>query len=471
MADPRSIEGAGGGAAGAGAIRLGIFDLGKTNWKFIVFGDDGAVLDTSSHPARFIESGSLQVLDDSALAAWMRERARAAQAEFGIEGLSFSAHGCTFALLGREGLVHPILDYEMDVPAPFQTVVDAHIPPYDETFSPRLAQGQNLARHLLWMDSAHPGLLGQAEAILGFPQYLTWLFSGVRGAEISYLGCHTHLWSPGKRDFSALVDAKGWRAKMGALAPAGAIVGEWCEGAGAPLRIHNGVHDSSAALALHAARHKRGFTAVSTGTWVVIFNTGASYGVLQSGKDMFGGVAVDGAPSPAIRFMGGREYERLTEGWRGTPSPAAIRSLLRQDVHILPSFAAGGPFASCQGRIVGSFENEEQRAAAALLYLALMTDYCLDLIQSAGDILVDGGLLRQPSYGALLAALRPAQAIFSSQETDGSARGAAMLALQATGAKQVFASVAQRVAAESDAWPGLAGRQRAWRKLVEIHCQ
>ena len=77
----------------------------------------------------------------------------------------------------------------------------------------------------------------------------------------------------------------------------------------------------------------------------------------------------------------------------------------------LPSFAFDdGPFpgSAGRGRIVGPPpRTPEERRALALLYVALLTDTCLDLMGSAATTVLDGSFVKDPLYASLVAALRP----------------------------------------------------------------
>jgi sugar (pentulose or hexulose) kinase len=99
----------------------------------------------------------------------------------------------------------------------------------------------------------------------------------------------------------------------------------------------------------------------------------------------------------------------------------------------LPSFAPGGPVQGRKGTLVGPAPSAEERAAAALLYVALMTDLALDAIRSANTIVVDGGLIKQAHYLPVLRQLRPAQPVLKSGNAEGSALGAAALAFESIG--------------------------------------
>ncbi|TIT57667.1 MAG: carbohydrate kinase, partial [Mesorhizobium sp.] len=144
--------------------------------------------------------------------------------------------------------------------------------------------------------------------------------------------------------------------------------------------IHNGVHDSNAALHAYRRQQLGPLTAVSTGTWVVVLNPDCPLDVLDRDRDMLVNVDVDGGPVPTIRFMGGREFAVISAGWQGAISPASIQRVIDAGIMALPSFAPGGPMPDRVGEVIGGAPDREERAAVALLYVALMVDLSLDLI-------------------------------------------------------------------------------------------
>jgi sugar (pentulose or hexulose) kinase len=96
----------------------------------------------------------------------------------------------------------------------------------------------------------------------------------------------------------------------------------------------------------------------------------------------------------------------------------------------LPCFAAqGGPFRERAGRIEGAPPREPgQRAALAALYLALVTDHCLDLLGAQGPVIVEGPFAANRAYCAALAGLRAPRPVLASPDASGTAAGAALLA-------------------------------------------
>jgi sugar (pentulose or hexulose) kinase len=250
---------------------------------------------------------------------------------------------------------------------------------------------------------------------------------------------------------------------------AGAALGRWegasDEGAALSVVVHNGVHDSNSALYYYRSVGFENFTLVSTGTWVVIFNSACPLDALDEHRDMLANVTVDGRPAPTIRFMGGREYDIASGGWTKPISLEAFSRVIAKGVFALPSFAPGGPMQGFEGRFVGPEVEGEERAAVALLYVVLMTSLALDLIRSENAIVIDGGLVKTGLFAEILAQLRPEQPVFTSPTAEGSAFGAAALVLDTLGQKP-FANETRQVAPSG--LFGLEAYRDAWKAMAEI---
>jgi sugar (pentulose or hexulose) kinase len=441
-------------------LTVAVLDFGKTNSKLFVFGQDGRILDERRTQPNWVRKGGFSVLDEATLHDWAARAIDNAVDTHGIDGLMVSGHGCTFALID-DALTHPILDYEQEPPVAISTQIDRRIPDFAETFSPRLPLGFNYGRHMLWLQEVDPDAFTAARSILGYPQYWSWRFGGRPVSEVSYLGCHSHLWAPRKHDFSSLVDNEGWRGRMPPFERAGTVIGEQRFGQSRqPVAIHNGVHDSNSALYAYRRQQLGPVTVVSTGTWVVVLNPDCPLDALDGERDMLVNVDVDGGPVPTIRFMGGREFATICAGWEGAISPSLIQGVINAGIMALPSFAPGGPLSQRRGELVGRKPSVEESAAVALLYVALMVDLCLDLIHSDNTVIVDGGLNNSGLLASLLAQLRPGQAFLQGATLEGSATGAAALAFESAGRE--FAADAPAVVHAAD-FVGLAGYRSNWR--------
>lgn len=408
---------------------IAVFDFGKTNVKMFIFAANLSILYEERCTPAWRDRGPYRVLDTEALWTWMQDVLRRGRKAAPLGGIMVTTHGCTGALIARGSLAWPILDYESAAPLEIEQAFALWVPDFQETFSPQLPACLNFGKQLFWIEAAEPQVWARTEAVVPYPQFWCWKLGAPLVSELTSLACHTHLWSPRRNDFSSLVDNRGWRKKFPAFASAGAVIGSFSLD-GDSLRVHNGVHDSNASLYLyrHIGGH-RDCTLVSTGTWVVSFNPHCPHEALQAERDMLANVTVDGNMMPTARFMGGREFDLLTQNTRVDVTVEAIEQVIRQRQFALPSFAPGGPFPRSIGRFVGPApQSAEQCAAIASLYLACMTSTVLDLLRSKNAVLLDGGPARNAAYSGLLAALRSEQKMLRSNLSEGTAAGAAAMA-------------------------------------------
>ena len=440
---------------------LAVLDVGKTNAKLIAFSRDGKILEQLRHPQQVVTDNGLRVLDVDGIFGWLETALAELRGRHDLSGLMISTHGCACALLADDKtLAAPILDYEQELPAAANAEFARIAPNFSETYTPDLPGGLNFGRTIFFQEWATPTLAARVRHILTYPQYWTWRISGALASEISFLGCHSHMWNPLAGRFSSLAVNRGWAEKFPPFAPAGALVGER-DGLG----VHNGVHDSNAAFFYYKSLGFSHFTLISSGTWMIIFNPDCPLERLDPARDMLANVTVDGAPVATIRFMGGREYDVISNQARQAVSEDMLRRTIARDQMALPSFAAGGPFPGRAGRLVGPApESAAERAAVATLYVAMMTAESLDLVNASGDIILDGGLALNGALCATLAALRPGQSLYRNTNAEGTAMGAAALAFRALGRASVFPRDVGKV--EPWALPDLGAYYARWRARI-----
>jgi sugar (pentulose or hexulose) kinase len=229
-------------------------------------------------------------------------------------------------------------------------------------------------------------------------------------------------------------------------------------------RVLSGVHDSNACFALYLRGHPEAFSLVSTGTWVVMMSPRLDPAKLRTDRDMLAMVNVLGDPLPTAHFMGGREFEVLT-GHLPTKDFAEqdLRRVIDQESFLLPAFAPGGPFMGAEGKRHGPDPSEPGEVlAAATLYLALVTATGLKLLESDGDLIIDGGFVNNLIYCRLLATLCGHKRCFLNRQTDGTAIGAGMLAVW----RDEKPWPLSLVPVEKLDLPGLEAYARTWRRMV-----
>ena len=413
-----------------------VLDVGKTNVVLGVFGPDARPLEQVSRRNESRPGPPYTHLDTEALWSWLLEQLTGLGGRWPIDAIVATAHGCAPALVDDEALVLPIPDYEVEPPPDVAEAYSGIAPPYEETFAPLLPAGHNMGRHLFWLEQAFPEAFGRARYLLGYPQYWAWRLGGEPSSELTYLGAHSHLWSPISNDFSSLVERQGWRRLFPPIRPAWAEIGHIADevarqtGLAADCRILCGIHDSNAAYLRYLLGFERAFSLVSSGTWIVVLSAAQSLEQLDGTRDVLANVDVDGQPVPSARFMGGREFERLAGRDVGVAASIAdVERLLARSTLALPSYAPGGPFPNRAGQVEGPPpRSAAERVALATLYVALMTDVALDLLASRDDVIVDGGFAGSELYCALLAALRPGQSVSRNLSEEGTAGGASLLA-------------------------------------------
>ena len=414
-----------------------VLDIGKTNAKVLVLSKRGAILESRKTDSPAKPGPPFPHLDAPAVWGWLVEEIASLAGEHRIEAAVATTHGCAAALVDDSDLVLPIMDYEAEVPEDIRREFEPLIPAFRETQTPDLPQGLNLARQLFWQQRAFPEEFARTCNILTYPQYWAWRLSGAVVSEVTSVGCHTHLWYPGQRRFTDLVDRQGWRARFPPMRAAfeslGRVSAEVAAVTGLPPEcvVYTGIHDSNSNFALYLRGYRKPFSLVSTGTWIVIMSPRMPLDALDPERDTMAMVDVEGNPLPTARYMGGRDFDLLTGGGGdGTEFGGSdLLRVLEQRSFVLPSLTPGGPFMGRESRTLGPEPKRgAETAARATLYVALMTVVSCRLIRTDGDLIIDGGFANNAWYCRLVAGLLDHERCFVNRDTQGTAIGAGMLA-------------------------------------------
>lgn len=414
-----------------------VFDIGKTNLKVLVMSQRGVVRDVRKTDNASQPGPPYLHLNVAGAWEWLLQAITDLTRSHTIGAIVTTTHGCAAALVDDHDLVLPVMDYEENVPDDVDRDFMPLVPSFEETQTPDLPQGLNLARQLFWQQRAFPDAFGRAKNILMYPQYWGWRLTGVAASELTSLGCHTHLWQPGRSDFTFLPEALGWRELFPptrpAFEPLGTVSSDVARETGLPedCTVYTGIHDSNANFALYLRGRRQPFSLVSAGTWVVVMSPRMDLQRLDPERDTMAIVDVLGNPLPTARYMGGRDFELLTEG-KGGDAPFAeadLLSVLKERSGILPSLTLGGPFMGRQSETIGPEPRTPAQAAArATIYVALMTRVSCRLMQTDGDLIIDGGFTNNTWYCRLLASLTGHKRCLINLDSQGTAIGAGMLA-------------------------------------------
>lgn len=403
-----------------------VLDVGKTLSKATLWTRDGHLLDRQVRPNEAVTIEGIRRLDMEGIGAWLIA-ALAKYRDADVGTIIPVGHGAgVVALRDGEPAFAP-LDYEQDIPADVLARYRRERDDFAATGSPALPHGLNLGSQIYWMEQRDPAGMAHA-TLVPWAQYWAWLLTGRAVTEVTSLGCHSDLWNPAERRYSALAMRRGWSERFAPLAAAGDVVGtlrpEVARATGLPatVQVLAGLHDSNAAL-LAARGHRRidgaEATILSTGTWFIAMRTpgeGATEFRLAENRDCLVNVAPDQRPVPSARFMGGREIETVIQidTRRVDIRPdqpallAAVPALVRDGAMLLPTLAPGcGPFPDGPGDWIARPDDWYARRAAACLYAALVTDAALDLIGTRERILIEGRFAEAEVFVRALASLRP----------------------------------------------------------------
>ena len=405
-----------------------ILDIGKTNVKlsFVDSINNKTVKYFNTQQKNIIKSG-IKILNSELIVNWTLEKIILIEKKYHLDKFVCTAHGTSIALIDKDdNELLACTDYEFK----FDTLMASYkkiAPKFNESFTPFLDVGLNIGMQLYYLNIKKPELIKKTNTILSYPQYIAWKFTSKFSSEISYIGCHTHLWNFKRNNFSSLVTKLGLKKKFPPIKKAWRVIGQKKIG-NSNLKIINGVHDSNASYLYFKNSNIKNFTLVSTGTWYIIFNQKNSLSKLNPKLDMLANIDVYGKAVPTMRFMGGREYDTLVDKFKILSNVKPQDNFNYEDYLIYPGYASGGAFKFNKlntRRFL--FLKKGQIYYLICLYIAFELNFCLDKMNSKNTIILDGPITKNSTMMNLLSSLRPNQKILKNKKEVGTSLGATNL--------------------------------------------
>ena len=338
-----------------------------------------------------------------------------------------ATHGSGQAFIGyKDEVIIDVADYESN----FNEINESYkkiIPKFNDTLTPLLSDGLNLGKQIHYFNKYYGNLLKKTQYILTYPQFISWQLCNKYNSEISYLGCHTHLWNFKKNKFSTLIKKLNVEKKIPNPVPAWKKIGIYKIN-NQKINILNGVHDSNASYLFFKNSKLKEFTLISTGTWFIIFNQNTPLRILNPNLDMLSNIDVFNNKVPTMRFMGGREFEILTKLLK-------VKKIYRIDIKkinlkeeflIFPSFANAGPFKKNKNLITNKINQQPNkiRYLYICIYLSFVLSFCLSKMKTSNQIIIDGPIAKNNVILEILSSLRSNQNIFKNKSIVGTATGA-----------------------------------------------
>tara|TARA_B100001093_G_scaffold155112_1_gene147802 strand:- start:764 stop:2137 length:1374 start_codon:yes stop_codon:yes gene_type:complete len=405
-----------------------VLDIGKTNVKLtFVDSSNNKTLYSFRTKQENIIRHSIKILNSNSIYEWALTKIVFVGRKYSFDKFVCTAHGTSIALIGEQNQeILACTDYEYK----FDKIFDHYkrlAPNFNESFTPFLENGLNIGQQIYYLYKKNPKMIKNTKFILTYPQYIAWKLSGNFSSEISYLGCHTHLWDFKKNKLSSFVKKLRLENKFPPMRKAWEVIGQK-KIANSNLQIVNGVHDSNASYLYFKNSNIKNFTLVTTGTWYIIFNQKTSLTNLNPNLDMLANIDVFGKPVPTIRFMGGREYDNLMKVFKITTNTKVLKNFNYKNYLIYPSYASGGAFINKKINI-NFFKKLKKGQIYYLicLYIAFVINFSLNKMKSSNTIILDGPITKNITIMKILSSLRPKQLVLKNKKEIGTTLGATNL--------------------------------------------
>ncbi|RDC62552.1 FGGY-family carbohydrate kinase [Adhaeribacter pallidiroseus] len=432
---------------------VAVFDIGKTNKKCVLF-------DQEYHIVHEIETRFSEVTDDDgdasedlpALTNWLAETWQILQtnAQFDIRGLNFTTYGASFVHLNAQNkpatpLYNYLKSFPEDIDQQFHAQYGSKLAFSAVTASPDLGM-LNSGLQIYWLKYKKPELFRQIKTSLHLPQYCAFLFSGQRVSEYTSIGCHTGLWDFTRNQYHNWVYQEDIIPRLPPITDHTTTFSIRFRENRIPVGI--GLHDSSAALIPYLKKYQEPFLLLSTGTWGITLNPFAQEPLTEEmlQQDCLNYLTYDGNPVRASRVFIGNEHEVQTKKLAAHfNKPLDFFKKVTYQPELMRQPAAAGQVEE-PSRHSGTKVNYQtpkefdyqlypsyEEAYHALLNqiiepqikaIHLASEY---RIASFTKLLVDGGFCKNQIFMNLLQAAFPNLQIFISEDSQGTALGAAMV--------------------------------------------
>ena len=293
-----------------------IFDVGKTNKKFILFDNELNVVYNDYIQFEEIQDEDGHPCDDLLqIQKWIISNMTKLinAGKYQIEKINFSTYGASLVHIDKNGnALTPIYNYTKSID---QHYIDKLYDTYGgmnklskETASPPSGM-LNSGIQLFWLKYHRPEIYSKIEYSLHLPQYLSFYITGQPISDYTSIGCHTMLWDYDKKHYHQWVLDEGLDSKLAPIVTTDTKY--MIDYNGQNISIGTGIHDSSAALLPYLIADSDPFILISTGTWNVTLNPlfRAEETCLNPNQEELSYMTKNGNQVKAARVFLGNEYK------------------------------------------------------------------------------------------------------------------------------------------------------------------
>ncbi|MBN1790540.1 MAG: hypothetical protein JW830_08595 [Bacteroidales bacterium] len=254
---------------------VAIFDVGKTNKKFLLF-DAGMKLVHQEEEkfAEITDDDGFPCDDIDKLESWMHVclAGTIGSDKYEVKALNFTTYGATLMYIDHAGKrLTPVYNYLKPMP---EEVMKGFYELYGgveefcrNTASPALGM-LNSGLQALWLKRKKPDVFSKVKAVLHLPQYLSYFFTNKLASEYTSIGCHTAMWDFDNNRYHAWLKDEG--VSLPQPVSNSTVYDAMIDGN--RIKTGIGIHDSSSSLVPYFKGTREQFILISTGTWCIFMN-------------------------------------------------------------------------------------------------------------------------------------------------------------------------------------------------------
>ncbi|MFM1961985.1 MAG: hypothetical protein RLZZ172_830 [Bacteroidota bacterium] len=418
-----------------------ILDIGKTNKKILLFDETyRMVFEHTERMEETVDEDGFPCEDLIALRDSVRDMMDQVfqMSQYEVKAINFTTYGASFVYLDDSGnpLTH-LYNYLKPYPEALKHALYSDYGGEKEflrvTSSPSLGS-LNSGLQVLRLKKEQPAIFNLVAHALHLPQYISFLFTGLKRTDITSIGCHTQLWDFTKMSYHQWVEKEGLTTVLGPMEKSDLATRiQW---GNHDVWAGVGLHDSSSALIPYLVSFKEPFILISTGTWSISLNPFDDIPLTDEElqRDCLCYLQYTGRPVKAARYFLGPAHE---EG----VAIIAAHFALPSDFYTVMQFHADIFFKSKEllsNMTAAAFGDIDLMTVGSpdMAYYLLM--HCLVQFQSASTrlllrhgkvekILVDGGFSRNEIFMQMLAESFAEQDVYASEVPQATAMGAALV--------------------------------------------
>ena len=428
---------------------IAIYDIGKTNKKIVLFNEDFKIVSEIEEKfAEILDDDGFECDDIEHIELWIKESLTKLihSDKFELKAVNFTTYGATLVYLDENGKrLTPVYNYlkPMDEKIP-ESLYKRH-GGRDEfcrrTASPALGM-LNSGLQPLWLKSVKPEVFNKIKYILHFPQYLSYIITGKIYTEHTSIGCHTALWDFDNMNYHPWIKVHGFNLQDPVpVETMNEIIID-----GKKVQVGIGIHDSSSSLAPYFSSNEGKFLLISTGTWCINMNPFNTEKLTadQLDKDCLCYMSITRQPVKSSRLFLGNLHEsalklvcdhfrKSEDYYKKVKADNRLSDFLKSKFNGKKVFFQTGPYSRDLKDYIDMYEFStfEEAYHQLMNELGDLTLAAVNLvipeIDETENIYITGGFSKNNHFQNLFSKAYPSKSVYTSEITNGSALGAAMV--------------------------------------------